>query len=69
MDWLRSLLTDKLVYSLVRKVMVLVSGWLLSLNVPAEIVTSFIDSGTVVLVAIILFLVQQLWSLAKRAKS
>ena len=65
-DKIKEFFTNKLVQSIIRKLMVLVSGWLLALGVDPQVVQSFTDSGTAVLIAVALYLIAQLWSLVQK---
>ena len=66
MEWLKKLIAGELSKSIIRKLMVLVAGFLAGIGVDPTIVQQFCDSGTQVLIAVVLYLVAQLWSVAEK---
>ena len=69
MNWIVKLVASKYTKSIVRHGMTVLAGWLLSLNVPASVVDSFVDSGTAVIIAAITFGIAQLLSFADKKKN
>jgi uncharacterized membrane protein len=66
LDYIKNLIVSQLGKSVVRKLMVLVSGVLLGIGVDADVVQQFTDSGTQVFLAVILYLIAQAWSVAEK---
>jgi hypothetical protein len=69
--WIQKLLASGVAASVLRKLLTLLSGYLLALNVPglsAETVAAFVASLTEIIVALIPYIIAQLWSLAAKAK-
>jgi hypothetical protein len=64
--WIEKILYSKLLQSILRKVMVFVAGWLASVGVPAETITQFTESTTAIIIAVLLYLVAQGWSLLEK---
>lgn len=67
-EWIKKLLLSSMAQSVIRKLMVLLSGFLLGLGLDPTIVNQFIGSGQEVLIAVVLYLIAQVWSIsAKKA--
>lgn len=67
-DWLRDLIVNRYLQSIVRHVMTVVAGWLAAIGVASETVTAFTDSATQVAIAILIWLLAQGWSLLDKKK-
>ena len=69
--WVQKLLASGVLTSIIRKLLTLLSGYLLALNVPglsAETVAAFVASLTEIVIALIPYLIAQIWSLVVKAK-
>lgn len=71
MSWLQKLLTLNVFNSLLRKLLAVLSGWLLATipDVGAETIAQFIQSLALIIQALIPILVSVIWSLINKAKS
>lgn len=65
-DWIKKLLTSAIAQSVIRKLMVLVSGFLLGIGLDPTVVGQFVSSAEQVVIAVILYLIAQLWSIAAK---
>lgn len=65
-DKIKQFLTGVVAKSVVRKLMVLLSGVLLGIGIDPTIVSQFVSSGTEVLIAVALYGVAQIWSIIEK---
>ena len=52
--------------SVARKIMAVMAGGLIGMNIPQDAITQFASSGTEILAGILLYAVSQGWSIAKK---
>jgi hypothetical protein len=70
-EWLQKLFASGVATSVIRKLLTLLSGYLLALNVPglsAETVAAFVASLSELVIALVPYIIAQIWSLLARAK-
>lgn len=65
-DWLQKIILGSVGRSVIRKIMVLLSGVLLGIGLDPTLVQQFTDSGTQVLIAVLVYLLAQGWSLLEK---
>ena len=65
-EWVQQFFAGAMARSVIRKLMTMASGVLLGLNIPAATVDSFTNSATDILIALIPYLLAQLWSVAEK---
>lgn len=68
LDWLKELIASRYIKSVVRHVFTVLAGFLLSTGVDPAVVEKFVESGTAVAVAVLLWLVTQGWSWMEKRK-
>jgi hypothetical protein len=70
MDWLKKLLTTTLIKSYIRKLLAVLSGWLLATvpDVGAETVAQFVESLTQIITAALPVILSIIWSLIDKKK-
>jgi membrane protein DedA with SNARE-associated domain len=70
MEWLKKIIASGLATSILRKILTLLSGWLLATvpDVGAETIAQFVESAIAIITALIPYLIAQLWSIAAKAK-
>lgn len=65
-EWLKNLILGAVGRSVIRKLMAILAGVLLGMNLDPALVNQFTDAGTQVLIAVLLYLISQGWSLLEK---
>lgn len=66
LDWIKKIIVNKYVASLIRHALTIVAGWLAAIGLSEELIHQFTVANFEVLLAVALWLVAQGWSLLEK---
>ena len=65
-DWVQKLILGSVGRSVIRKLMTLIAGVLVGVGINPELVNPWVGTTTEILIAVLLYLVAQTWSIVEK---